>query len=489
MFKCFKSLFLIAILLGLIWSSTEKITFASEKYQPTIESLSEHEVPKWFKDAKLGLFIHWGVYSVPGWAPLNGNFDEVVASQGWDYWFKHNPYAEWYYNSMKLEGGDTYNYHRQIYGESFTYDDFIPSFNEAISPTATPNANWNPLEWAKLFSRVGARYVVLTTKHHDGFLLWPSDTVYKSGNVASRDIVGELTQAIRQEGMRMGLYYSGGIDWSFQDTTVKDFKTLLGAIIQDPDYAEYANNHWRELIDNYQPSILWNDLGYPSPKDALEIMAYFYNNVPDGVVNDRFDFGGGFGLPFDFSTPEYSQLQEIEPKKWESTRGFGYSFGYNQNDTDLNMISVDELVDLFVDVVSKNGNLLLNIGPKADGSISQLQKERLLGLGNWLDINGEAIFGSRYWKRSEDVTSEDIQVRYTINRNNLYAVLLETPTTRKITIPELVLPKNAIITLLGVPGTLSWQQDAQNLSVTLPDMSTVEQSPAYTLKIDKIPQS
>lgn len=153
------------------------------------------------------------------------------------------------------------------------------------------------------------------------------------------------------------------------------------------------------------------------------------------------------------------------------------------------MISVDELVDLFVDVVSKNGNLLLNIGPSADGSISELQKERLLGLGRWLDINGEAIFGSRYWTRSEDVTSEGIQVRYTTNRNNLYAVLLDTPTTRKVTIPGLVLPKYATITMLGVRERLFWQQDGQNLSVTLPDMSTVEQSPAYTLKINKIPSA
>ncbi|MEM7712130.1 MAG: alpha-L-fucosidase [Cyanobacteria bacterium P01_A01_bin.68] len=482
MFKSFTRLLLLMLLLGIAWNSTQKIALATPKYEPTTESLSKHEVPKWFKDAKLGIFIHWGVYSVPGWAPLTGNFNEVVASQGWEYWFEHNPYAEWYYNSMKLEGGDTFKFHRQTYGENFTYDDFIPSFNQAIT-------NWNPSEWARFFSQVGARYVVLTTKHHDGFLLWPSDTVYKSGNVASRDIVGELTQAVRQEGMRMGLYYSGGIDWSFQDTTVTDFNTLLAAIIQDPVYAEYANNHWRELIDRYQPSILWNDLGYPSPNDALEIMAYFYNNVPDGVVNDRFDLEGQFGLPFDFSTPEYSQLQEIEPKKWESTRGLGYSFGYNQNDTDLNMISVDELVDLFVDVVSKNGNLLLNIGPNADGSISQLQKERLLGLGSWLDINGEAIFGSRYWTRSEDVTSEGIQIRYTTNRNNLYAVLLDTPTTRKITIPGLVLPKYTTITMLGVKERLSWQQDGQNLSITLPDMSEVERSPAYTLKIDKIPSA
>lgn len=329
---------------------------------------------------------------------------------------------------------------------------------------------------------------MLTTKHHDGLLLWPSKTTNQSGRVAARDIVGELTQAVRKQGMRMGLYYSGGIDWSKQDTTVRDFNTLVAAIIQEKAYAEYANAHWRELIDRYQPSILWNDLGYPVGQ-ANEIMAYFYNHVPNGVVNDRFDLNGQFGLHFDFSTPEYNQLKKIVPKKWESTRGLGYSFGYNQNDTDLNMISVDELVDSFVDIVSKNGNLLLNIGPNADGSISKLQTERLLGLGKWLDVNGEAIFGSRYWIRSEDVSTQGIRVRYTTNKGNLYAVLLDTPKSQTLTIPGLILPKNAKITMLGAKGKLEWQQCGQNLFVTLPDMSSVKKSPAYTLKISQIPLS
>ncbi|AUB44394.1 FUCA, alpha-L-fucosidase (plasmid) [Nostoc flagelliforme CCNUN1] len=481
MFKYFVRLLVVAVSLSVFWSMTASVTFANRTYKPITESLSKHEVPDWFLDAKLGIFVHWGVYSVPGWAPLTGEFSKVVAERGWEYWFLHNSYAEWYYNSMKLEGGDTYNYHRATYGENFTYEDFIPRFNAAIT-------NWNPQKWAKLFSRVGARYVVLTTKHHDGFLLWPSKTASQPGRVAARDIVGELTQAVRQEGMRMGLYYSGGIDWSKQDTIVTDFNTLLAAINQDKAYAEYANAHWRELIDRYQPSILWNDLGYPAG-EANKIIAYFYNHVPDGVVNDRFDLGGQFGLHYDFSTPEYSQLQQIEPKKWEATRGLGYSFGYNQNDTDLNMISVDELVDLFVDVVSKNGNLLLNVGPSADGSISKPQVERLLGLGKWLDINGEAIFGSRYWIRSEDVTSEGLQVRYTTNKGNLYAVLLDTPTSRRITIQGLVLPRNTTITMLGVRCQLRWEQYGQNLFITLPDMSRLKKSPAYTLRISNIPDA
>ncbi|MHC0068290.1 alpha-L-fucosidase [Nostoc sp. UIC 10890] len=455
------------------------VALAQRTYEPTTESLSKHEVPDWFKDAKLGIFIHWGVYSVPGYAPLTGELNKVVAERGWEYWFENNPYSEWYYNSMKLEGSPTYNYHRTTYGEGFTYDDFIPRFNAAIT-------NWNPSKWAKLFSKVGARYVVLTTKHHDGFLLWPSKTINQPGRVATRDVVGELTQAVRKEGMRMGVYYSGGIDWSFKDTTITDFNTLVGAIIQEKAYADYADAHWRELIDRYQPSILWNDLGYPIGQ-ANEIMAYFYNRVPDGVVNDRFDLGGQLGLHFDFSTPEYSQLTQIEPKKWESTRGLGYSFGYNQNDTDLNMISVDELVDLFVDIVSKNGNLLLNIGPKADGSISEVQLERLEGLGKWLNVNGKAIFGSRYWIRAEDLTPERIRVRYTTNKGKLYAILLDEPTFGKVTIPGIILPKKANITMLGVGGKLKWQQYSQNLSITLPYKSLVKKSPAYTLEISCMP--
>ncbi|GAA6617353.1 alpha-L-fucosidase [Scytonema sp. NUACC26] len=482
MFNHFVRLLLVALTIIMMMKLATSTVFAKEHpYEPTTESLSQHEVPDWFKDAKLGIFIHWGLYSVPAWAPLSGELNDVLAKYGWEYWFQNNPYAEWYYNSMKLEGSDTYNYHRATYGENSTYDEFIPTFNAAIT-------KWNPSEWAKLFSKIGAKYVVLTTKHHDGFLLWPSKTIKNPERIAARDIVGELTQAVRNEGMYMGLYYSSGIDWSIQDTTVTNFDTLSQAIVQDPAYAEYANAHWRELIDRYHPSILWNDLGYPVIGNANDVIAYFYNKVPSGVVNDRFDLGGRLGLHYDFSTPEYTNFTQIQPKKWESTRGLGYSFAYNQNDNDENTISVDKLVDLFVDIVSKNGNLLLNIGSSADGSISQLQMERLQGLGQWLSVNGEAIFGSRPWIRAEDVTSEGIEVRYTTNKDNLYAILLDTPIGNTIAIQGLTLPKDAAIEMLGMEEELQWQQDNEHLVVTLPNLEAMEKSPAYTFKISSIPQ-
>jgi alpha-L-fucosidase len=441
---------------------------AQGEYEPTFESLSQHEIPDWFNNAKLGIFIHWGVYSVPGYAPLTGELGEVLAEEGWPYWFAHNPYAEWYYNSMKVEDSDTYNHHIATYGEDVTYFDFVPTFNASVQ-------HWNPAEWAELFAEVGAGYVVLTTKHHDGFLLWNSENPnpFRDGYQAERDIVGELTNAVRDNGMEMGLYYSGGIDWTFSDVTIRDFPDLFAAIPQSQEYADYANAHWRELIDRYQPKILWNDLGYPEVGNPYELFSYFYNTTPDGVINNRFSLAlladPTLEFHYDFTTPEYAQLAEIDPNKWESTRGLGYSFGYNAMDTDVNMLTVDELVDSFVDIVSKNGNLLLNIGPMADGTIPNIQRDRLTGLGGWLDVNGEAIFSTTYWTRAEGMANGDIPVRFTQNADLevLYAILLTTPEGETITLEGLTLEDGADISILGYDGEVSWAQDGADVVITL----------------------
>jgi alpha-L-fucosidase len=201
-------------------------------YEPKLESLKQHPLPDWFDKAKLGIFIHWGLFSVPGWAPVTGELAEVAATQGWEAWFAQNPYAEWYLNSLRTEGSPTQQYHLQTYGPNFSYDDFVPLFNEAIQ-------KWNPNEWAELFQKVGARYVVLVTKHHDGFLLWPSarTSPYKKFYHASRDLVGELATAVRQRGMRMGFYYSGGLDWSFNPTPIRTRADVYDTIVQTPDFA------------------------------------------------------------------------------------------------------------------------------------------------------------------------------------------------------------------------------------------------------------
>src|ERR1700760_4859452 len=174
-------------------------------YEPTLASLNKHPLPQWYADAKLGIFIHWGLYSVPGWAPLSHPEHDF---RNIDY-IKNNPYAEWYYNVMRIDGSPTQAYHREHYGAGYSYYNFAPVFNEEIT-------KWKPDQWATIFHDAGARYVVLTTKHHDGFTLWPSSianpTLPKDRQHASRDIVGELTAAVRKQDMRMGLYYSGGYD-------------------------------------------------------------------------------------------------------------------------------------------------------------------------------------------------------------------------------------------------------------------------------------
>ena len=464
-------------------------------YEATLDSIKQHTVPDWFHDAKLGIFIHWGLYSVPGWAPEGADIDKQVAEKGWEAMFANNPYAEWYLNTLRLGDTPTRRHHVATYGEQFSYDDFVPLFNQAVE-------KWNPDEWAELFQKVGARYAVLTTKHHDGFLLWPSSSTspHKPGQyAATRDLVGELTAAVRKRNLRMGLYYSGGLDWSFEEKAIRSLADVHGTIVQSPEFVQYAHAHFHELIDRYAPSILWNDIGYPAAADVPELFAYYYNNVPDGVVDDRWSQQpsvveqgpDSFFTPpppaphSDYTTPEYSAYTEIVEKKWEATRGIGHSFGYNQNEGPDDYLSVEELVRSFVDIVSKNGNLLLDIGPMADGTIPALQRERLLGLGAWLDVNGEAIFDTRPWVTANGTTSAGIGVRFTQKAGAVYATLLDTPTRGTITLEKLNAAAGTTVTLCGADGALNWTQQDGGLSVTLP---VLPDSPAHVLKITPAPR-
>jgi alpha-L-fucosidase len=462
-------------------------------YQATFESVQQHPVPDWFHDAKLGIFIHWGLYSVPGWAPPGADIDKQVQEKGWKAMFANNPYAEWYLNSMRVGDTPTRRHHTATYGANFSYDDFAPMFNQSVE-------KWNPDDWSTLFQQVGARYVVLTTKHHDGFLLWnsPRTSPHKSGSYATqRDLVGELTESVRKHQMQMGLYYSGGLDWSFNETPVRTLTDVHGTIVQSPEFVEYADAHWRELMERYEPSILWNDIGYPAAANVPQLFADYYNRLPEGLVNDRWRQQSGEDKPFsdevpttskvlfhcDFTTPEYAKYNEIVEKKWEATRGIGHSFGYNQNEGAEDYLSVTELVHSFVDIVSKNGNLLLDVGPMADGTIPELQRERLLGLGAWLDVNGEAIFDSRPWIRANGTTDKAIPVRFTQKGDALYAVLLGTANTR-ITLENMSIREGAAITLLGSQEALAWTQTGDNVTVTLPNLPD---APAHTLKIAPLP--
>jgi alpha-L-fucosidase len=459
------------MLLFLLLSQSQ--TFNAQQiphYEPTLESLDRHPLPEWYDDAKLGIFIHWGLYSVPGWAPLvHPNHD--FTSQ--DY-ITHNPYAEWYLNSMRLEGSPTQAYHREHYGKDYDYYNFAPVFDRQIK-------KWNPDTWAELFRDAGAKYVVLTTKHHDGFTLWPSSTVNPTLQAdrqhASRDIVGELTTAVRGQGLRMGVYYSGGYDWTFVPGPIRVAADYQNVKPQSEAYGKYVDSQMRELIARYHPAVLWNDIDYPKSGHPLDIMAEYYNSVPDGVIDDRFGVKHS-----DFKSPEYQTLDKISPTKWEECRGLGRSFGYNRAEGEAETIPSDELIYLLADIVSKNGNLLLDVGPEDDGTIPPVQMERLRALGAWLRTNGESIYGTHPWTRAVGETSEGMHVRFTQKNSAVYAILLGEPKTPFITIQALSLKAGAAIHLLGDSTPIAWSQLGGDVKVTLP--SKLAGNYAYVLKIE-----
>ncbi|MEM6414397.1 MAG: alpha-L-fucosidase [Pseudomonadota bacterium] len=413
---------------------------ADSAFLPTEKSLDTHTTPQWFKDAKFGIFIHWGPYSIPAFAPTEDN----GLSEKFGYGF--NPYAEWYWHSMKFEGAPTAEYHRKTYGADYPYERFGEAFNDSLD-------DWNPDEWARLFKRSGARYVVLGTKHHDGFILWPSarPNPHIPNWGTKRDVVGELAEAVRAQGMRFGVYYSGGVDWTFQPKLLEsrlDF--MLNMPGKNQGYTKYADAHYRELIDRYKPDILWNDIGYPSHKSAFEIIAHYYNTVPEGLVNDRWlnlwsvfrketwegtpDYVEGSFFPkppvWDIRTPEYAIFNRLVNYDWETTRGIGHSFGYNRMETEEDFLSVAEIAQTLAQASAYNGNLLLNVGPRGDTIIDPPQAQRLEGIGQWLALHGSAIKDTT----PVAVPQQDLRVGATKNETNGFLHLLEKPKDQTITV-------------------------------------------------------
>ena len=456
-------------------------------YAPTYESVHSHPVPDWYHNAKLGIFIHWGLYSVPGWAQVGTDLGEVLKNGGWKEWFKNNAYAEWYMNTYQIEGSTAQQHHHKTYGKDFDYKGFKPMFNEAVQ-------KWNPDAWADLFKKVNARYVVLTTKHHDGFLLWNSrhKNPFVKDYYSERDLPGELSDAVRKRGMTMALYYSGGLDWTFNPKVIEDIADIPAGVPQMKEYVDYANSHWLELIERYQPAILWNDIAYPANTNLNELFTHYYNKLPEGLVNNRFaqkfEIKDGHQVSdnhFDFETPEYSSFSEIREKKWESCRGIGTSFGYNRAEGVESYLTVQELIHSFVDIVSKNGNLLLNIGPMADGTIPAMQLERLEALGKWLDTNGEAIFDTRPWRRAEGKTSDGLEVRFTRKNNATYATVLGQP-NKAVRLEGLKATPSTTIHLLGHDAPLQWQQRDNGIEINLP--ANLPEAVAHSFRITPEPE-
>jgi alpha-L-fucosidase len=340
-------------------------------------------VPAWLGAAKLGIFIHWGPYSVPAWAEPTGPLGAVPETE----WFRHNPYAEWYANTIRIPGSPAAQHHHEVFGDA-PYDDFLDEWTAS---------NFDPAAWARLFAEAGASYVIPTTKHHDGVALWDApgtgsrNTVHRGPR---RDLVGEIADAVHQAGLRFGVYYSGGLDWG-----VTDFPPLTGHADfpawrpKDAAYNAYASLHVRDLVARYSPDVLWNDINWPDAGKRTgswslhELFSDYYASNPDGVVNDRWG-----DTHWDFRTSEYEAGSEKEAEPgWENCRGIGFSFGYNRAEDERHILTGRQLACHLTDVVSRGGRLLLNVGPTAEGEVPELQQASLRSLGRWMAQVGDLL--------------------------------------------------------------------------------------------------
>lgn len=346
----------------------------------------EPGIPQWFSDAKLGFFIHWGLFSVPAWA-VTGHESVPVEDA-----YAYHSYAEWYGNTVRIAGSPTRTRHEQIYGVGTSYEDFADRWDVGSFDAATLVGH---------IADAGAQYVIPTAKHHDGFCLWNTSTTtfnaFRRG--PHRDLIRELHDATRAVGLRFGTYFSGALDWHVSNfPPIQSDRDLFLFRRNDAEFARYTAAQLNELIDKFRPDVLWNDIEWPDGGKGHEdyalssLFGRYLARVPDGAINDR------WGISYHgFSTREYCTIPHRLPYPWEATRGLGWSFGYNQAETADDSLSGADLVRLLVDVVAKNGNLLINVGPRADGSIPDLQLDAMRALGSWLRTNGEAIYGTRPW--------------------------------------------------------------------------------------------
>jgi alpha-L-fucosidase len=427
------------------------------RYEDNWESLNKRPIPEWFTDAKFGIFIHWGLYSVPSWA-TNSNADGFGSN-----------YAEWYWERLNNEKLKIHKefvaFHEKTYGPHFKYQDFAPKFTCEL---------FDPAVWAGIFKSAGAKYVVLTSKHHDGFALWPSAESWNWNAVDAgphRDLAGDLTKAVKEAGLHMGFYYSL-YEW-YNPLYRRDVK-------------KYVDTHMlpqlKDLVTKYQPDIIWPD-GEWDHSDTVwrsrEFLKWLYNESPvrnSVVTNDRWGSGRDNG---GFHTSEYGSGKSGPGKPWEECRGIGESFGYNRNENLEQYASSEQLVHQLIDIVSRGGNLLLNIGPAADGTIPVIMQQRLKDIGDWLKVNGEAIYGTMAWKDSPKATNDGIF--FTRKGNDLY--LIATKWKNKLDLQGMPAIKN--ITMPGYKGIVSWKYRSGRLTISAPplDPSNIPCQYAWVYKL------
>ena len=491
---------LLATLVDSVDSRAHAQTADRKRYEPTWESLDSRPAPAWYLDAKFGIFIHWGVYSVPAYA-------------------SPNEYAEWYWYSLQAPPGadererkrhaDTVGFHERVYGKDFAYSQFAPMFKAEL---------FDPDEWARVFKASGAKYVALTSKHHDGFCLFPSAEANRDWgrpwNAVDigprRDLLGDLSAAVRKAGLKMGFYYSL-YEW-FNPLWLADHELFV---------EKHMIPQFKDVVSRYKPSIIFSDGEWDMPAadwKSPELLAWLYNESPvrnEVIVNDRWGkdtrhkHGGYFTTEYGAGMPDASH-------PWEENRGMGYSYGYNRNEPLSNYRTPKELIWMFADLVARGGNLLLNVGPTADGRIPEVMQDRLREMGEWLAVNGEAIYGTRAWTRSAQWTEGKMpdqgfgeyrvkydilevagqkprngiavkQVFFTKKPDALYAITPGWPGDTLV-LKDVQPSAKTVVTMLGVTTPLKWRRQGAALIIETPRLS-VDELPcrhAYAFKITGI---
>jgi len=453
----------------------------NKQYDQDWESLSKHPVPEWFKDAKFGIYTHWGVYSVPAF----GN--------------------EWYPRNMYIEGSREFKHHIETYGNQskFGYKDFIPMFKAE---------KFNAEEWAELFEKAGAKFAGPVAEHHDGFSMWASKV--NRWNAADmgpkRDITGEMVKALRKRnikiitsfhhGFNIQGYYTAKDNW---DTNDPNYGDLYGKFKDQ----KVAHDRWlakiKEVIDNYQPDQIWFDFCLEKIPDEYkkEMAAYYYNKEaqwgkPVIITRKGDHLPEGVGV-LDI---ERGKMEKSAEFLWQTDDSVAVNSWCYVNNLDLKPAS--ELIHELIDIVSKNGVLLLNVAPKSDGTIDEQQKHLLLEMGNWLKINGEAIYGTRPWlihgegpklyDEGRGFTGPAAQfsardIRYTRKGQMVYAVCLGWPEDKIITLESVSVKKSgpdATVRLLGYDKTLKYKiNDYKQLVIELLELSENDRPCKYAYSI------
>lgn len=438
-------------LLILILSMTGPLVLRAQPYQANWESIDSRPVPSWFEDARFGIFIHWGLYSVPAYSPTERDSVGIYDRYAEHYWRR-------WLNPSSTQDFFT-KFHNRVYGPDYTYQDFVSGFKAEM---------FNPDEWAELFRESGAKYVVLTSKHHEGFALWPSRLAWNWNAVdvgPHRDLLGDLTTAVRKAGLKMGYYYSL-LEW-------------FHPLYKKETIEKYVDDHMipqmKELVTAYEPDIFWTDGEWDYPSGVLKstsFLQWLYNESPvkeKVVVNDRWGketrslHGGFYTTEYDLVHAGNASGLKFE-RPWEECRGIGGSFGYNRNENLEDYATSEELIHILVNKVGRGGNLLLNIGPTADGRIPVIMQQRLMDMGAWLKVNGEAVYGTRTWNEAPAVRPETT-VYYTAKGADLYVLVTkwqDTPITVK------GVGKANDVSLMGYKGKVKFSASGNKLTITPP---------------------